>query len=56
MTLEQLKIELKNIIKKYSEDSVDTEKLHIELDYALLEYINNEEITEIFEQAPRWYA
>lgn len=34
----------------------DYETLHIDADEALLEYINDPEITEAFESVRRWYA
>lgn len=34
----------------------DIESAHMDLDTLLLEYINDEDITELFGSAPKWYA
>ena len=34
----------------------DKEKIHIEADNLLLEYINNEKVTEAFDNIPKWYS
>lgn len=53
MTLEELKEKLKAIIDRQS--NRDTERDHIEADGLLLEYINDEEVTRLFEEIEKWY-
>lgn len=53
MTKQELLIKFNNIVQKYG---FDLEVLHIEFDNALLEYINDKEITQAFKNIPKWYA
>jgi len=41
---------------KWVENSKDPERAHEELDDALLEYINDKEITEAYNKVHKWYA
>lgn len=50
-TLEELKEKMKAAIDKY-----DSEAGHQILDALLLSYINDEEVTKIFDDAEKWYA
>lgn len=43
------------VLKRLSE-SKDPEDAHGSADEALLEFINDPEITEAFEMVPKWYA
>jgi hypothetical protein len=57
MTIDELKEKLLQI--KLNQDKStfrDTESDHIAADEALLEFINNEETSEIFNSIHRWYA
>ena len=47
-----------DLIKKLRElqQMDDVEDRHSEMDSALLEYIDDEEVTEIFNSTPMWYA
>ena len=51
MTKEKLLEVLRNL-----KDIGDSENGHVEADFALLNYINDDEITEAFKAVPRWYA
>lgn len=51
-TIKDLRKQLKLII----ENSDDQEECHILLDDALLNYIDNKEVSEIFTTADIWYA
>jgi len=51
MTIEQLIEQL-----KYVSTSKDWEGRHELADYWLLKYINNEEVTQIFNEMDKWYA
>lgn len=37
-------------------DDGDPEEDHMDADRALLQYINNEEVTELFHNLKKWYA
>ena len=54
MNKEELLARLKDI--EFGEDNGDEEAQHIKADKALLEYINDTDITEAFESIPKWYA
>lgn len=58
MNKEKLIEKLKEIKIKYNPDkpSYDGEKAHIEVDYLLLEYINDKEIKEAYEDIEKWYS
>ena len=47
-----------DLIKKLKElqQMDDIEQRHSEMDDALLEHINDDEVTEIFNSTPMWYA
>lgn len=51
MTIEDLIGQL-----KYVSTSTDWEARHELADYWLLQYINNEEVTQIFNEMDKWYA
>ena len=53
MTKEELLEKLKSID---IEHNGDTETAHIKADEALLEYINDKEIIEAYNQIDKWYA
>ncbi len=53
MKIEELIKELKRIKDEYEHDQ---ECAHIEADQLLLKYINNEEVTEIFDSIEKWYS
>ena len=38
------------------QDDDDREKAHVEADEALLEYIDDEKITEAWRNLPKWFA
>lgn len=44
---------LENIKKEYW---WDTEEAHVEADSALIEYINDEEVTKAYDNIDKWYA
>ena len=44
---------MKNVVKNQQND---IEMLHFQLDDLLLEYINDKEVTKIFNSAPKWYS
>ena len=51
MNIKQLKEQLKSI------DSSDTQYTnHIRADELLLEYINDQEVTDLFNKIEKWYA
>lgn len=51
------KITKEELLGKLSElKEADPELAHIEADEALIDYINDKEIEEAFEEVPRWYA
>ena len=51
MSIEELKQKMSAL-----RDNDDEELRHVELDNLLLQYINDKEITEIFESIDKWYA
>lgn len=51
--LSEFREKLKQITKEYDGDP---EVLHLEQDNALLEFINDKEVTKIFNNSPKWYA
>lgn len=54
MTIEELK---KKMIEAETElDGNDNEELHALHDDLLLEYINDKEVTNIFQRTTKWYA
>jgi len=49
--------ELRGKLKELRRDRVtDYETAHIEADKLLIEYINDSEVTEAFEEIGRWYS
>lgn len=52
MTIEELKAALARIAK----EGEDTERDHYEADQLLLAFINDKEVTDLFESIERWYA
>jgi hypothetical protein len=57
MTRDELYHKLKEIRKEQLQDSwFDAEENHKEADAALLEYIDDVEITKAFEKIEKWYA
>lgn len=50
------KQELIQRLVEISEQFDDIEVSHIEADKALLEYINDEAVTDAFDVVPKWYA
>jgi hypothetical protein len=53
MTIDELKAKLMEAIEKYKGD---TETLHGEADELLLEYINDTEVTALYNSFEKWYA
>lgn len=53
MTKQELIEKLKQIVT--TNDREDFESSHMEADKALLEYINDPEVTEAFNSVERWY-
>ena len=53
MTLEELKLKMKEINNSYSNDE---EACHIKLDDLLIDYINDGEVRELFLIEPKYYA
>lgn len=51
MTVEQLIAKLQTIS---DECGGDLERMHLEMDRALLEYIDNETVTDIFDSSSKW--
>ena len=59
MSKEELLKELKEIvsdIEKAGEEYYDLEGSHIRADNLLLDYINDEEVREAFNDIDKWYA
>jgi hypothetical protein len=50
MTREEL------IARLIDAENLDTESMHSKQDELLLEYINDPEVTAIFERSVKWYA
>lgn len=50
MTKEELLAKLQTLMEG------DTEENHLDADVALLEYINDPEITAVYREIPKWYA
>ena len=50
MNIEELRQKLKDA------EGYDCEDTHYKQDKALLEYINDKEVTEIFNNTEKWYA
>lgn len=55
MKIEEL-IERLLKIKDKQEDDMDCSDDHMEADHLLLEYIDNEEVSEAFESIEKWYS
>lgn len=57
---EDIKLTKKNLIKKLkdlvSKRDYDNENAHIEADCALLEFINDNEVTKAYNAIEKWYA
>lgn len=53
MEIEQLREKLKEVEKEFAGDP---EVVHAEHDKLLLEYIDDKEVTAIFEMSEKWYA
>lgn len=59
MTIEELRNALRHsseAVRTTSFGSVDVEADHARQDELLLEYINDPEVTKIFEDSEKWYA
>jgi len=59
MTKERLVKELKDLEKTCINETYncyDAEKGHLKADQLLLEYINDPEVTEVFEGLDKWYS
>ena len=58
MNKKELIEKLQNIKKKYNPDEpfYDGEAAHIEADALLLEYINDKDIEEIYDNIKKWYS
>ena len=59
MTIEELRtklIEIDDTNKVIGEAYQDAEGIHYDQDKALLEYIGDEKVTEIFNRTVKWYA
>lgn len=52
MTIEELRAKLKNLL----DNGTDTENDHAEADCLLIEYINDDEVRELFDELEKWYA
>jgi len=48
--------ELRKLLYEKSKDDTDRECRHSDMDELLLEYINDEEVTKIFNETEKWYA
>ena len=53
MTIEELRQKVREI---HTHEEWDLEEIHNQLDRLLLEYINDEEVTNLFDQDSLWYA
>jgi len=53
MNIDELKEKLKEIVAK---DGFDEETEHMDADKALLDYINDDEVSELFDSIKKWYA
>lgn len=59
MNIKELKEKMIDAERKYNlheSQYHDYEKLHVDHDNLLLEYINDPEVTEIFDRTSKWYA
>lgn len=54
--LESLKSSLRAIVRVQEHSRIDPEKDHITADKLLLAYINDYEVTELFNSIDKWYA
>jgi hypothetical protein len=55
VTIEELKAELRKI-KGEEDEHGDPEGNHVLADTALLAYVNDPEVTQLFNSIERWYA
>ena len=53
--LELLKSKLRDIIRSQETGDFDTEMDHVTADELLLEYINDSEVSELFNSIHKWY-
>jgi len=53
MTIEEL---IKKLEDAENDCDEDWERVHSRQDDALLDYINDDKVTEIFNRTPKWYA
>ena len=55
MDIKELKQKMREINEREGEDW-DSENAHMAIDELLLEYINDEEVMELFWDVEKWYA
>jgi len=53
MNIEELRLKMLKVVKHVNFDAASG---HQELDELLLEYIDDIEVTKIFNESPRWYS